>query len=230
MELHADHVVAPGDGREIAAVVGGRDHHVVRSVAEIGVHEIDVAPVLEAVEQRVRPPSLQPIPSHVRHRQVAVETAHATGEQAQALMAAVLFALLEQHLHADADAQERRAPGRGLAQHGHEVALPDLVHGRAEGAVAGQDQRLRLAQLLGISGEQGGRARVPKALGDAAQVAEAVVDDRDHSEPLVLGTPFTRGSLATAMLSARDDALKRVSAMWWAFRPRSASRWMLSRP
>ena len=47
----------------------------------------------------------------MRHGQRVVEPAHAAGKQAEPLVAAVLLALLEQDLHADADAEQRR-PGR----------------------------------------------------------------------------------------------------------------------
>jgi len=39
------------------------------------------------------------------------------------------------------------------------------------------------------------------------------------SVPLVLGTPVIRGSASTAIRSARADALKTASAMWWLLRP-----------
>src|SRR5262249_6297575 len=71
---------------------------------------------------------------------------------------------------------------------------------------------------------------VAERLQHAAQVADPVVDDGDHSLPLVLGTPATRGSSATAILRARAVALNSVSAMWCELRPRTHSRWMFSRP
>jgi hypothetical protein len=88
-------------------------------------------------------------------------------------MPAVLFALLEQHLHADADAEERDASGGRFEQHGHEAAVPDLVHGGPEGAVPGQYQGPCLAQPLGIAGQDRRSTGVPETLGDAAQVAIA---------------------------------------------------------
>jgi hypothetical protein len=57
-----------------------------------------------------------------------------------------------------------------------------------------------------------------------AQVAHAVVDDRDrgmvYSDPLVDGmTPAERGSGVSAMRRARAKALNTVSHWWWALSP-----------
>ena len=59
-----------------------------------------------------------------------------------------------------------------------------------------------------------------------AQVAGAVVEDDDglrraQSEPLVEGTPVSRGSSATASRKARANALNCVSTMWCGSRPAS---------
>ena len=76
----------------------------------------------------------------------------------------------------------------------------------------------------------GSRADVLERLLDAAAVAHAVVDDRDHvSVPFVDGTPVSLGSTATATRSARANALKHASIMWWALVPAWSSRCSVSR-
>nr|VFK19214.1 MAG: hypothetical protein BECKLFY1418C_GA0070996_10559 [Candidatus Kentron sp. LFY] len=50
-----------------------------------------------------------------------------------------------------------------------------------------------------------------------------------HSNPFVEGRiPEPRSSGANAMRSARPNALKTVSAMWWVFRPHRLSTWMVA--
>src|SRR5258708_3321252 len=108
--------------------------------------------------------------------------------------------------------------------------LPRATTAAKPTPVPGEDRGLRLREHRGIPGEDGLGPHVAEGLDDAPQIADAGIDDRDHRLPLVLGTPFTRGSRATAMARARAEDLKRVSAIWWAFRPRIASRCRFSRP
>src|SRR3546814_10561643 len=71
-----------------------------------------------------------------------------------------------------------------------------------------------------------------KRVGDRAEIASAIIDDRDlfshqsapPSVPLVEGTlSALRGSISTAVRSARAVALKMLSMMWWLLRPWSVS-------
>ena len=105
-----------------------------------------------AVEERVRPREHEAVPAHVGHGKRALEAAHPAGQQPEPLMASVLIALLEEHLHADADAEKGRAPPRGRAQRDVETSAADLGHGGAEGAVAGKDERVGSCQHGGIAG------------------------------------------------------------------------------
>ena len=90
--------------------------------------------------------------------------------------------------------------------------------GVAKRADAGQHDAVGCGDDLGVVGDDDvGDAGVLEALLDAAQVAHAVVDDGDaraHRLPFVEGTPATRGSIATASLSARATALNAASMMW----------------
>src|SRR5262249_49694325 len=135
-----------------------------------------------------------------------------------------------EQLHADADPEERLALGDGLAQQRRQPARLDLVHRGAEGTIAREHQGVRPPQGGRVAAELDLGADLAEALRHAAEVADAVVDDRDHRLPLVEGTPVTPGSHATAVRSARAVALNSVSAMWWLLRPRSTSRCRLKRP
>src|SRR5688572_12036700 len=128
-------------------------------------------------------------------------------------MQPMLLALLEEHLHADADSEHGTAVPRRVPYHPAEAPGLDLLHGGAERAVSGEHEGVRLRDLLRVPSEHRLRPHVAEALGDAAQVAQPVVDDGDHRLPLVLGTSRTRGSRAVAMDKARAVDLNSVSAM-----------------
>src|SRR5207245_6377290 len=103
------------------------------------------------------------------------------GKETESEVPAVLLALFEEDLHPDADPEDRHAARGGLLDGRDEVAPADLLHRGAERAVAGKDQGGRGAQHVGVTREDRVRPCVPEALGHAAQVPDAVVDDRDHS-------------------------------------------------
>src|SRR5438477_586597 len=93
------------------------------------------------------------------------------------------------------------------------------VHPSAERADAGQNDAARAEDLRRIAADHRGHSRASDRLLDAAQVAHAVIDDRDHRIPLVESTPRTRGSIDAAWDSARASPLNDASTMWWGLRP-----------
>src|SRR5690606_27630082 len=104
-----------------------------------------------------------------------------TGEQAQSLHTAVLFATLEQHLHADADAQQ----GFFLGHLVHNLVpaqraqLADAIANRPH---AGQDYAVGIENLLRLTGDDDlARTGVLQRLGNRVQVAHAVIDDGDRA-------------------------------------------------
>src|SRR4026209_800660 len=99
-------------------------------------------------------------------------------------------------------AGSKAAPGRRFADQPVEAAGPDLAHRGPEGPVAGQHQGVGAPEERGIGAGLGGSPDVPEGLQDAAQVPQAIVHYGDHNDPLVLGTPWTRGSIATAIDNA----------------------------
>jgi hypothetical protein len=92
---------------------------------------------------------------------------------------AVLARAFEEHLKTEAHAQQgdsrRDAPEQGVG----EAALTQARHGRAEGAHAGQDERAGAADHRGAVAQAHRRAGALEPLGDARQVAHAVVDEDD---------------------------------------------------
>ena len=101
-----------------------------------------------------------------------------------------------------------------LAQQLVEPELVEVAHRERKGADAGHDDPVGGADRVVIGRQLDVRADVLERFLDRAAVAHPVVDDRDRrhdSVPLVLGTPCSVGSSATAALSARATALNAAS-------------------
>src|SRR5262249_10699113 len=107
---------------------------------------------------------------------------HATGKQAQTLVTAVLLRLFEEQLIAEADAQQWPALTRKLHDPAAQVPLLQLPQGRREGPHAGQHQAVGAGQLVEVGGHARGGSPLQYSTLDRAQVADAIVDDRDHPE------------------------------------------------
>ena len=113
MELHAGQVV-PGDGgRERAAMIrpGGHIAGLADAKGE-GMGEIHVRPGRQAGEQRRRRSKVEAVPAHVRHLAVRIdrfEANHISSDPIEAWRFSKFEAARGHQLHANADAQERRA-------------------------------------------------------------------------------------------------------------------------
>ena len=91
-----------------------------------------------------------------------------------------LLAGVEQHLHPDADPEEGLAGLDRLVDDRLQARLPQLLHAPAEGAHAGQDDAGRLSGDGRVGGQGGVDPEVLQRLLGRAEVADAVVEDRDH--------------------------------------------------
>src|SRR5262249_18246773 len=143
------------------------------------VGEIDVAAV-ETVEQDAPTDQTERVPAHVRDAPRA-ESLDAAGEEAEP--GAALFALLEQKLHAEADAEHRSSGGGSVAQGIGQATSPEAAGGASGVADAGDHGERRLAHADRVGRHRGIRSHPLEAGADTAQVAGAVVDEGDHSVP-----------------------------------------------
>src|SRR5206468_12561945 len=117
------------DAGEHAALDGGHDATVVVDLGDggaavrpgcVAVGEVDVGSV-EAVEQLGRPEDDECVPAHVRHT-ARVEAPYRSVEQTQP--ATAFLALVEEELHADADAEDGAMGGCARTERiGEPVAL-----------------------------------------------------------------------------------------------------------
>src|SRR5207302_1708275 len=166
------------------------------------------------------------VPLHLGALDPLGEEAHRARKQAQPGHPRILLRRLVEQLHPDADGQERDVPlgrvGRDLVQ----ARRHQRLHAAPEGAHAGKNDADRALGLVGTGDEHGVGSHLDQRLLGRAQVPYPVVQDGDHSEPLVEGTsaPSTR----TASRKARATPLKEASRMWWVLRPLRVRRWRVS--
>ena len=105
---------------------------------------------------------------------------HLPRQQPQPGVLPHFLAVLKQQLHADADAQQGPAAGGRLAHQVLEATAPQSCRARAKGANAGDDHAVRRPHLILVGCQHHRRADVLKSPLHIAQIANAVVDDRDH--------------------------------------------------
>ncbi|CAB4884526.1 unannotated protein [freshwater metagenome] len=118
---------------------------------------------------------------------------------------------IEEHLHADADAEHRAAAREPAIDHDVASHCANPGHARSERPDPWEDERAGAQGGIEVSGDgDGGTDMLERPLG-RPQIAGPVVEDEDvdgaHAPvrvPLVDGTPTTRTSRATA--SRRDRA------------------------
>ena len=139
-----------------------------------------------------------------------------------------LDAALEEHLHADADAEHGTAAGEPPLDELVATARAQRLHDGTERAHTRNDQAVRLEHEGAVGGETRIGPGRRERLDGGVDVARPVVEDRDerlraHRAPFVLGIPSTSGSSALACRNARANALYSASAMWCGSRPARTS-------
>src|SRR5258708_1345142 len=208
-------------------MLGPGNRHV-RRRGRVRVHEIEVGTVLDPLPQDGVVALLQAAPSDHRKTLAALHLDHLSRQQPQALVAAVLLRLLEQELVAEAHAQQWLARFSHRRDASAEAVFRELFEGRRKSPNPRKDDSFRLFELFRIRGERGLGPDMRERSLDRADVAHAIVDDRDHpSSPFDDGTPAAPpGDIASRR--ARPSALNVASAMWWRLRPRITSTWMVA--
>ena len=110
-----------------------------------------------------------------------------------------------------------------LEQRFAHAELVERAHHLAEVADAGQDDlRGALRRPAASRTSSYSRADLVQRVLDRPQIAGAVIEDGDHSSPLVEGSwSFSRASFEQAYFMARAKHLKIASILWWFERPYS---------
>ena len=101
---------------------------------------------------------------------------HTARNKPKALVQAELLRLVKQHLHSQADAQQRRARGGLLPNRLDQPQPRQTVHAVLERANARQHQLFRGQHIRRVTGQQRFGPKVGKRMADAQQVGQAVVN------------------------------------------------------
>src|SRR5690242_3548029 len=109
-------------------------------------HEVEERLVLDAFRERVGLAPDDLIPTDLRHAQALWKASHAAAQEPEPARLAELFGLIEEHLHADAYAEQGRPFRDTLANEFFKAALAESFHARTERADAGQHKFRRFAQ------------------------------------------------------------------------------------
>ena len=180
----------------------------------VRVREIHLAALVDPVEQARAPRRVQRIPADVRD----LERAALVARQPRAAPATAPSPLTSgaSSLPSNSHCMPRQMPSSGVPRPA--ACRMAAVHAPSSAAVApkcptpGTTMPSRRRELGGVGGREQVRARGREALADRREVAGAVVDERDHSSPFVLGSiRAMRGSRAHATRSARANALNTAS-------------------
>jgi hypothetical protein len=129
----------------------------------------------------------------------------------------VLLAVLEEHLHPHADAQDGASAGQAAPDRPWTVDGAQTRHAGCERTDPGYDEAVGVLGGGPVGGELHRGAGPLQGADGRAEVAGAVVQDDDaggQSEPFVDGTPVSRGSIDTASRNARANALNCASTRW----------------
>ena len=108
MKLAAEQVPSRHHGRHTRAVIrhGGKVVFV-RRMRHEAVHEIHIAAVFQTLGHGIRTQNVQRIPADLRQLETRLNALNASRQQTQTLARTHLVRFLEQHLHAEADTEER---------------------------------------------------------------------------------------------------------------------------
>src|SRR5438034_2232825 len=177
VKLRAHHVAARGRCR--GRVLTRRDGVLARLRCE-RMHEVEIRALLHAFPQPRRPRLRHSAPPDHGHVLAPLHRGHASWQQSEALMAAALGRLLEEQLIAETYAEQRLARAGQLDHPAAEAALGQALSRGAERSDARQHEARGALEGVAIRRYLNLRTRVHQRALDRAQVADAVVDDRNH--------------------------------------------------
>src|SRR5262245_31785162 len=147
--------------------------------------------VWQVAEDRVALFEFDLIPSDVRRAHAVGKFDDATRQQSEPAMRAEFVAFFKHHLQADAQPDDRFACAGGLDHNLVKAQLAQTLHRVSESADAEQYQLIRLAQHFFVARHHGVDALRGEGFFNAAQIANAVIDDGDihYRLPFVDITP-----------------------------------------
>ena len=185
----------------------------------IGMREIDLRSLVDAGHQSCRPRQREGIPANMWHFQPGPFTWSGSEVKQVPLTRQRPSTPGASLLPSNSHCRPTQMPSNGVPS--STIVLMAVRHSAVEGAGgvevadAGHDDAVRAAELAGDRRRPHLRADRVERLSHRRQIAGAVVDQCDHSRPLVLGSVRARRlSFEHAMRSARANALKHASILW----------------
>ena len=216
VELHAGDVAALDDGGERLAVLGGGDR-VAGDRRGVGVREVHLRAVGDAVDDRRRRRVIvEAVPADVRHleprsrrpssRRHGPDSRPRPGQSGASSLPSNSHCMPRQM-----PSSGRPSPTRARIASTH---APSSARVAPKWPTPGTMMPSRVGELVRRVRREHVGADRGERLAHRRQVAGAVVDERDHSRPLVLGSiRASRLSFAQATRSARANALKTASIL-----------------
>ena len=187
VELDAEQVAAGDRGHEPQTVLGlGQDDVVggLRGLPRIRMHEVEIGPVADPVEERVVAPPDDLVPTDVREGRGILEPPRPAGQHAERLRA-----VLVTRFEAVAGAQDTPRNGLSAAiqrDRVDEAGVAQAVHWWRGRTHARDHDRVGSLDGFGFTGDDHLGTGGCQALLDAHEVAGAIVDDGDPGRVLFI--------------------------------------------
>src|SRR6185437_7654204 len=170
-------------GHSLAVLRLGEHVGVVFRLDAVGMDEVKVGTIGNAVEHRVLAQAVDVVPAHMRNLETwpTNQSAHAAGDHIKTGMRAAFFGDGHQRLQAHADAEKRPTGGDIVADWLDQTALTQIAHRIGGRAHTGHDQRVGGVDVLGSMRHERLCAGLLDRASYARQIARTVVhDDNAH--------------------------------------------------
>jgi hypothetical protein len=155
------------------------------------------------------------VPADVRNTHSIGELHDAPRQQSQASMHTEFVPLIEHHLKAHAEADDRLARLCRIDHQSIETEFAQAVHRITECADSEEHELVGFAQYFLIARYNRRNTLRRKSLLDAPEVSDSIIDDCDFQiTPFVDITPSILWSMRTACERARAADLKTASMIW----------------
>src|ERR1043166_2099758 len=143
------------------------------------------------------------VPTHMGHAGARRKAADRSGVKAEARYLRSFLTALEKRLHAEADTEKRHAGADALEERPAHLERIERAHHLSEVADPGkQDPGGGTKAARGV-GQDVFASQFRQGILHAAQVAGAVIEDRDHNSPFVLGSwSFSRADRKSTRLNS----------------------------
>src|SRR5271157_2256237 len=154
-------------------------------------------------------------PADVRHFEHTFKATDTPRQNSQARKPGRFIASFIKRLQAEADSKKRLRLLQHLPQRLHQSVFFECLHHRGKVPLTGENDLARRRELLRAVDDTCLMSEILDRPQDRARVAGAVIEQRDHSKPLVEGSwRLRRESREQAYRKARAKALNSASTAW----------------